>query len=278
MKANDRARYFARMNHSLPDKVKRIAEHIEGPMVLDVGAGDGGLLRHFKGIRGLDSLLSCDVKPARPSVLKCDIFQLPMRFDPGTFDTVILCSVLHEVYSTAGKYGNEEGIMAWKAAVSIAHNMVKPGGRLIIRDGVAPDKSTHMGRAFIQDRNAERWVKKFKEDHPFVYGRRLEAVKNKMDFGGWEKYDWIVEGQKGLLTEFLFTMNWGPASWTREVRERYCVRTLTEYQALLRGLDMKILSAYHYAQPGYREHMSKWCYIEEFTPPTNCMIVIEKEE
>lgn len=236
--------YFARMAASLGDKA-RMLDHLLPGSVLDLGAGDGQFTAKLReagwDAHGVDASAAA-VERSGGIVRLGDITDADNLFKPGTFDNVILSSVLHEVWS----YAPDDRDAARDAAVAVAARMLRPGGRLIVRDGVGPhDPSTRCRVDFLlQDGPAffERWLALPEWPQGRDAGVRLA--------------DGHIEADARWATEFLLTYVWGWDSLPREGLEFYTVAgPLTDAGAhLARVAGLALLHAEEYTQPGYVEH------------------------
>ncbi len=148
--------YIAGMARSKPDKAK-ILEFVTGNRVLELGCGSGAVLellhQHDPKIElvGVDlsaKLLGAAARQLGNGVLfqRQDIFELcknPEKLAESKFSSVILCSALHEFATYALEHPErffESGVspmlVAAKRIFGLAKNLLLPGGRLIVRDGV----------------------------------------------------------------------------------------------------------------------------------------------
>ena len=145
------SRYFDRMGAALGDKLK-IVENLPPvtdsyrPRVLDVGAG-GGEFTHALQELGY-SVVALDasddaitrMRNRYPDLTTAHMLaHEAVAFGAESFDAVVCSSILHEVYS----YGDEEhgkgALGSLRAALGAFFSILKPGGALIIRDGVKPE-------------------------------------------------------------------------------------------------------------------------------------------
>ena len=126
--------YYAVIPGSLGDK-GHLGEHMVPGSVLDVGPGDGHVADVLRS-QGF-TVTGLDVAP-RPGVADVRTGwadEAAAIFGPDSFDNVLACSVLHEVYS----FGNADGVpglSAVRSALRSFFEVLRPGGRLVIRDGV----------------------------------------------------------------------------------------------------------------------------------------------
>lgn len=124
----------------------------DGDRVLEIGCGDGFLLEYVlehtdvAEAYGLD--VSTEMLPGldddvRATYLHGSATDLPLPFQPETFDFVVMSDVLHHL---VGDHRAHSKLKA-QAALIEATNLLKPGGYLIVKDiyyrsPVGPDVST----------------------------------------------------------------------------------------------------------------------------------------
>lgn len=278
------ANYLATMNAARTDK-ERMLDLVRPGRIVEIGPGGGVVLDLLEArfpdseIIGVD--LSREVVAAleqqarayqrRWRVVLGAAEELSQHVEPPV-DTVVFCSILHEVYSyTEPKFQ----LASVKRVVEAAFAALRPGGRIVIRDGVMPPPGVRRIRMIAPDvkPTLELYVAQF-EGRPIRY---TELAPDR------------VEMTSADAMEFLYTYTWGPASFPYEVRELYGVlpyddyaRALVEWcggESAARVVDNPLRS---YLQPGYRDHLrDKIELTDEHDRPvelfdSNCVIVIEK--
>lgn len=67
---------------------------------------------------------------------KGDALDLKQYVEQGTIDTVIFSSILHELYSYIPYEGSKFNHATIAAALRSAYDVLSPGGRIVIRDGI----------------------------------------------------------------------------------------------------------------------------------------------
>ncbi len=259
--------YFARMAAGLGDKA-RILDHLLPGSVLDLGAGDGRFVARLRDAGwdavGLDASASA-VRRSGGLVRQGLIQDADALFAPGGFDNVVLPSVLHEVWSyspgstsrdaatgdAAGGSGDASGDSAARdgardRAVATASGMLRPGGRLIVRDGVGPDDPDTECRVRFLTEGARAFFDEWLAMPPWGDGRASGIA--------WS--DGMVVGDARWTTEFLLTNVWGADSLPREGLEFYTVAgTPADAAARLSRVSRRaVLHTETVTQPGYVEH------------------------
>ena len=236
--------YLKRMAGPLGDKI-RVAKYIpkHAKSVLDVGCVDGSvtlaLAEIFPKIKflGIDlnkHFLSRATGQAKIKKLKNVKFEkiylrdLLARFEK--FDAVSFVSVLHEFFT----YG--EGISSVLKALADAHELLKSGGKIIVRDMILEEyaKSTEFG--------VENILKKI--------SRRKNLLKLKRDFE--QKFGKIknIYRLNHFLLKYMYKGN-----WLREGRENYVPVTFEEYENIFKLLGMELQFKDSYLLPYLK---TKW--------------------
>ena len=79
----------------------------------------------------------------RWEIIEADAFEMPAIMGASSVDTVVYCSVLHEIFSyvpwpdaNGTKRPYQHGSV--RALLEASWRTLRPGGRIVIRDGVAP--------------------------------------------------------------------------------------------------------------------------------------------
>lgn len=288
--------YLKHMNSASSDKERMLAMVRPGRMI-DVGPGGGALLdlmeQNFPGsqIVGIDASEEVYQALARKKatenhdweVVKADAFKIPELFEEGSVDTIIFCSILHEIFSYVSwstSEGTEQRFTSGsvRALLQNSYKSLAPGGRILIRDGVKPppefwilELRTPSAKDFFS-----LFVKEFK-------GREIQ-------------FEELEEGKMRLSSsdamEFLYTFVWGAESFPYEVREQYGVFTYKEYEEnLLEWLgdldsEPRLVSVLpelrSYLQPGYVKALTPHVTLrnlkgEEISfPDSNAVWVVEK--
>jgi len=218
--------YLERMSKPLQEKL-RVARYIPSSAqnVLDVGCADGtvtiALARmfpevQFYGIDLEDAFLQKAKESAKKQGVKNvqfeNIYLRDLLARKERFDAVIFMSVLHEFYS----YG--EGISSVLKALADAHELLVPGGEVIIRDMILNEEVKEMPAGSV--------VKKVKAKKEMA--GRLE------DFKKHHGPDSIY-----CLNHFLLKYFY-KENWEREVKEHYVPVTFEQYNNIFNLLDMDL--------------------------------------
>ncbi|MBV8878439.1 MAG: methyltransferase domain-containing protein [Planctomycetaceae bacterium] len=237
--------YAAGMEASAVDKAKML-RFVRPGLIVELGCGNGTVLELLRRKFPRSRLVGVDCSPEMIrrcrrrfpgfEFLKKDItFSL---FKPGSVDTIVLCSILHEVFSYKGyDYSAVRRTLAHCAAA------LRPGGRLVIRDGVKPARQDAV---YLTFRNAatEEKFRRFSTEFgssEIVWrakdGRIQVARRDAMEF----------------LTKYIYDVN-----WKYEVKEQFGVFTLTDWGVELRKAGFRVLHRESYLIDWLRKtHWSK---------------------
>lgn len=141
--------YAEQMDASMGQKLKDILPWVKHDTIADVGCGTGLMLKVMAKLFKDDKLIGVETSPtlfkvAQDNLSECgnvllanlnvkDMPPTPNDAEGGVIDTIIYSSVMHEIYSYSDYSEDavrQQLVKAWAD--------LKPGGRLIIRDGVKP--------------------------------------------------------------------------------------------------------------------------------------------
>lgn len=269
--------YFDRMAAAAEEKLELTA-HIVPGSVADIGAGGGELSRRLSERpevtdawaidNSIDSIRRLNQIPSIHSLFGSTERLTEFAGEHGV-DNIVFSSVLHEVWSYA-----PQGLQdyAWEKALRDAVDALAPGGRLIIRDFVLPERPDERAVLRTPGDAEDAMIYDYLEQTPFHDLQVLDEID-----------EHVFVGTRRTVSEALLTVNWGPRSLARESQERYGLHTLDEYSGCVLALSDEIsrLTSVSQVQPGYIEHLSEWsCFVEDGTswfPDTKALWVFEKK-
>lgn len=253
--------YLGDMNSAADDKRRLLAFLRDGDRVLDVGPGGGVLLdliaQQYPNclLAGADVSAEVCLRLSQRvkaeglpwQVIHADFLDL-RREETGRFDVILFCSIIHEIFS----YGEYQGRRFNKAVIpkilETAAELLEPGGRIVIRDGVASEENPMVTVGFLDEELedlARDYLRQFR-------GFPLEA-QTPEETGQAHLY----RMPKNSAMELLYTVTWGREALPFEVEEWYGYYTRADWEALekqLPGLALRYYS--QYLQPGYPEHLA----------------------
>ncbi|MFE6073501.1 class I SAM-dependent methyltransferase [Paenibacillus sp. NPDC057886] len=280
--------YLADMNSS-GDYKKVLLDYMVGKRVLDIGPGGGILLDLIEQERpemepiGID--ISANVIEAlerkkqreahRWQVLKGDALQLDQYVQSGTVDTIIFSSILHELYSYIERDGRRFNRDTVVAVLRSSFNVLSPGGRILIRDGIMTEPEAQKRRIRFLEPDGMLWLERYAQD---FQGRSIE-------------FERISENEVVLdindAMEFLYTYTWGEEAYVHEIQEQFGIFTPSAYEDCIRealGDQAVIITFRHFLQGGYTEALGeRILFMDEQgqpapLPDSTCLIVIERRK
>lgn len=278
--------YLSDMN-STGDYKKVILDYITGTAVLDIGPGGGVLLdlieERLPHVRPVGIDISSNVIEALEKrkrlehkaweVMKGDALNLRDYVEPGSVDTVIFSSILHELYSYIETDGSRFNTATVEAALLSAYDVLAPGGRIIIRDGIMTEPPDTWRRIRFLEADGMEWLIRYATDFK---GRVIS-------------YEQLAEAEVRMpvndAMEFLYTYTWGAEAYVHEVQEQFGYFTPAQYAECIRrtlGPEAIIRVQQHYLQEGYAEALAdRIDFMDEDgkpvkLPDSTCLYVIEK--
>jgi SAM-dependent methyltransferase len=286
-RVNNEAAYLASMNAAKTDK-ERMLDYVRPGRIIEIGPGGGVVLdlleAKFPGAEIIGVDLSAEAVAALQAHARAGKHNwrvvlgaaevLPELVGTASVDTVVFCSILHEVYSYTEPKFRLDSV---RDVIRAAWSTLEPGGRIVIRDGVMPPPGTRRIRFIAPDARStfDLYVAQFE-------GRAIKFTELAAD---------RVELSAADAMEFLYTYTWGPASFPYEVRELYGILAYDDYVSALvdwvggpaaaKVIDIPA-HLRSYLQPGYRDHLANKIELTDDhdrpveLPDSNCLIVIER--
>jgi SAM-dependent methyltransferase len=242
--------YAEGMEASAADKAK-ILQYVRPGVIADLGCGTGTVMELLRRKFRKSQFVGVDLSPEMvercakrfpgAEIRRHDI-TLPM-FDEASIDTVVLCSIMHEVFSYKGY-----DYSAVRNTLRHCAEALVPGGRLIIRDGLKPAREDAVYLTFLNEKAYDMFVKfslEFGSSEivwKLVENRIQVARRDAMEF----------------LTKYIYEVN-----WKYEVKEQFGVFTLDAWGEELRKAGLKVVHKESYLIPWLRiTHWEKDVRIE----------------
>jgi len=279
--------YLQIMNKSI-DYKKIILDYIVGNNVLDIGPGGGALMNLMeenlpdKNIKGIDFSKNVieELKKKKNKeghkwdVIYGDALALSDCIEEGSVDSIIFCSIIHELYSYIEYNGKKFNHDTIATALRSAFKVLSKGGRIIIRDGIMTEPEDQKRIIRFLSNEGMAFLEKYSKDFK---GRQIQ---------------YQVIGQNEVVMpindamEFLYTYTWGEESYVHEVNEQFGYFTPSQYVNFIKevlGEEAEIIECKHFLQEGYTIALSQ--IIEFFDenrneirlPDSTCLIVIQKK-
>jgi SAM-dependent methyltransferase len=229
--------YAKGMEKSVSEKEKLLPYVKEG-IILEIGCGAGTVIellsRNFpkSTVIGIDNskqmvLLASEKEYFNLNVAILQGEAINKQFKNGSIDTIIMSSVLHEVYSYS--YYQMEVL---EKAISNACEMLTPGGRLIIRDGVMPDPKPYYLK-FVGEGMKDLFEKFVKDFTPRRIHYSFDLGSDFPKLNSADTYE--------FLSKYFYKEN-----WEIEVKEQFGILNVSEYCGILEKNGMKIIEAFSY--------------------------------
>ncbi|MBR6478593.1 MAG: methyltransferase [Lachnospiraceae bacterium] len=279
---NNEERYLAIMNDSEESTKNTIIDYVTGGVIVDVGSGGGVLLdlleerypdKQIIGTDIADNVLQVLEKKKKEEGHAWTVHRHNFAENPFAeqVDTVIFSSILHEIFSYTVTENGRFEIASVKAALQNAYASLKPGGRIVIRDGVKSPMDGSIMEIRFKDPAGLDFFKNFVRDY-----QGLKDIEDK-------KIEIFEEENRvracvNYAREFLYTYTWGPSSYAHEVQEQFGYFTIDEFREFFEGLGAKLLRCDAFLEPGYVTHLSPKVELSAKFPDSNCIVVVEKPQ
>jgi SAM-dependent methyltransferase len=220
--------YAAGMEASAADKAK-ILRFVRPGVIADLGCGSGTVMELLRRKFRKSQFVGVDLSPEMvercskrfpgAEIRRHDI-TLPL-FDEASIDTIVLCSVMHEVFSYKGY-----DYSAVRQTLRHCADAVRPGGRVILRDGIKPARQDAVYLTFLNENAYDKFV------------------KFSLEFGSseivWKLVDTRIQVARRdameFLTKYIYDVN-----WKYEVKEQFGVFTLDSWAEELRKTGLKVI-------------------------------------
>jgi SAM-dependent methyltransferase/nicotinamide mononucleotide adenylyltransferase len=216
--ARDFASYGAQMDAALAQKLEDLLPWVLPGLIVDKGCGTGRLMVELARRFPTSSFVGVDL--SREFLRQCDEHHyasedvslvagdiIEAHVPAGTASTVIFSSVMHEIYS----YSDYQ-LKAVHRALENAALELRPGGHVLIRDGISPGDSPWRLRLISEQTRAQ--FQKFAREFKHGTGAPHELLSED-----------TVRLSAHLVNEFLCKKDY-LKNWHIEVHEEYGALTL----------------------------------------------------
>lgn len=255
------ARYFERMKRGLGEKL-RLLDHTVPGTSLNVGAGGPELSLALK--EAGHRTLSLDASPDACSLLDAAGL-LPIlgsaedmtELVDEPIHNIVFSSILHEVFS----YAEDDRVQAVCEVLRSAFELLEPGGRVVIRDGVKALGTT--GTLVTETAEMRCLATEYIASSPLVPSN---VAVDRISDNEWS-------GSLPSVMEILNTINWGRGSLQREMNELFGVFTANEYVRELADVGFDPCE-HQMCDKTYRKHLEGKAHVQDaqgrvlWTPPT----------
>lgn len=278
---NNEDRYLAIMNDSEESTKNSIVDYVVGESIVDVGSGGGVLLDLLEERYPERKIIGTDISDNVLQVLeekkKSEGHRWTVRrhnFAEGPFDekvhTILFSSILHEIFSYTETESGRFEIGTVKRALRYAYDSLKPGGRIVIRDGVKSPVDDSVMEIRFKDPAGLEFFRNFIKDFQGlkdIEDKKIEIFEEENR----------VRACTNFAREFLYTYTWGPQSYAHEVQEQFGYFTIREYREFWESLGARIIRCDSFLEQGYVTHLQPKVELEpDRYPDSNCIVVAEK--
>ncbi len=238
--------YGAQMDASLLQKLEDLLPHVQPGCIVDKGCGTGKLLVELSRLFPESRFVGVDL--SREFLRLCDENTygseevslvcgnvIERNVAPGSASTVIYSSVMHEVHSYSD-YRREE----IDRALRNCFEELRPGGRVLIRDGVSPPEATW--RLRLLDAHTRETFERFARE--FCHGRGVRFERLAED---------VVRLAAHDANEFLCKKDY-LKNWHIEVHEEFGPLTVEGWREALQRAGFEPLQLRTYVNPWIAEH------------------------
>ncbi len=283
---NNEDRYLQQMNQSIGFK-EILLNYVIGERIVDIGPGGGALLDRLeerypnKQIIGIDiseNVIEELTRKKNREHKKWEVYQgnalnLQTLFVNQPVDTIILSSIVHELFSYIEFNHKRYNYDTLKTAFRSMYEVLKVGGRICIRDGVMTEPKDTMRQIRFKNIEDKQVLVDYCRDFK---GRQVCYTELAPD---------LVTMNINDAMEFLYTFTWGKESYSHEVEEQFGYFTPTEYIEFFQelfGEKMRVIEMKHYLQSGYAEHLlPKIDFMDEMgndvtLPDSTLLLIFEK--
>ena len=271
--------YGAQMDASLVQKVEDLVPWVLPLRIVDKGCGTGKLLvelsRRFPGasLVGVDLSREFLRRSDENTYAGGDVELVlgdaaDQQLPDGSADTVIFSSIMHEVYSYSG-YDRARVDRALAAAA----RELRPGGRLLIRDGISPGPRDVL--LDLMDAATAAQLDRFAREFKHGQGAAFTPVEAR------DGATATVRLSAHLANEFLCKKDY-LKNWDIEVHEEYGVFTVDEWRAALGRNFFEVRTIKTYVNEWIRQNRYQGrVKVTElngtsFWPATNAVIIGER--
>lgn len=284
--------YARGMDQNIEFKFNDIKPFVIQGKIVDAGCGTGALIWYLSKYFEESDVIG--IEATRKFYEYCKLQQYPnpfvyfyrknildQNFKENTINTFIYSSVLHEIYSYINK-------KALRKVLKNTYKQLAPGGRVIIRDVVGPEKGK--GKVLLElnekDGGKSEKVKSlstYAKFHRFVKDfipRKIKFKEKKI------KDKKLIEITLRDAYEFMSKMNYTD-NWQSEMHEEFGFWNFSDWKKELKEIGFEIVAGSH---PFKSEYIIEKMYKGKVTiynqkgkdlaivnyPPTNIILVGEK--
>jgi len=248
--------YARGMDQNIEFKFNDIKPFVIQGKIIDAGCGTGALIWHLSKYFEESDVIG--IEATRKFYEYCKLQQYPnpfvyfyrrnildQNFKKNTINTFIYSSVLHEIYS----YINKEAL---RKVLRNTYNQLAPGGRIVIRDVVGPEKGKEKVLLELNEKDGKnlgdiKSLSTYAKFHRFV----KDFIPRKIKFR--EKK---INGKKLIETtlsdayEFMSKMSYTD-NWQSEMHEEFGFWNFSDWKKELKKIGFEIVAGSHPFKSNY---------------------------
>lgn len=222
-------------------------------------------------------------------------------FEPGSIDTTLCNSTLHEIWSYGDKEASVRKFLAEK------FRQLCPGGRLLIRDVVGPEQSGSMVFLWCSDQDGQNPAIQELKNSPGRESSWIKTLSTRSRFhlfakdflGGRQPFP-FAESQHNDQPGFRLTLRRAAEflskkdytdNWVSEMNEEFCFWSFPRWKQVLREIGFRIIENPNEPERSSRTYCNPWIIEHRYSghvsltnekneplnwPPTNMIILAEK--
>ncbi len=284
--------YARGMDQNIEFKFNDIKPFVVQGKIVDSGCGTGALIWHLS--KNFEESDVIGVEATRKFYEYCRLQQYPnpfvyfyrrnildQNFKENTINTFVYSSVLHEIYS----YINEAAL---KKVLRSTYKQLAPGGRLVIRDVVGPEKGNEKVLMELNEKDGKssgdiHVLSTYAKFFIFVKDFIPRRIKFKEKSINGKK---LIELTLKDAYEFMSKMNYTD-NWKSEMHEEFGFWSFTDWKKEMKKIGFEIVAGSH---PFKSEYIIEKMYTGKVTlykqkgkelivtkyPPTNMILAAEK--
>jgi len=222
-------------------------------------------------------------------------------FEPDSIDTTLCNSTLHEIWSYGSGEKSVRGYLAEK------FRQLRPGGRLLIRDVVGPERAERMVRMWCSDADGKNLSAEELAAQPNRETNWLQLLSTRARFllfakdflGGRKAFQFTEVRHNGepafqlilrQAAEFLSKKDYAD-NWSSEMNEEFCFWSFSRWKEVLGETGFHIIENPNQPELGSRFYTNPWIVEHRYGghvnlvgedgtsvqwPPTNMILIAQK--
>jgi SAM-dependent methyltransferase len=286
--------YARGMDQNIKFKFEDIKPFVVQGKIVDAGCGTGGLIWHLSKYFEESDVIG--IEATRKFYEYCKLQQYPnpfvyfyrrnildQNFKENTINTFIYSSVLHEIYS----YINKEAL---RKVLRNTYKQLAPGGRIIIRDVVGPEKGKEKVLLELNEKDGKnlgdiKFLSTYAKFYRFVKDFIPRKIKfQKKNICGKKLFELTIKDAYEFMSKMNYTDN-----WQSEMHEEFGFWSFSDWKKELEKIGFRIVTGSHSFKSDYiikKMYKGKAMLYKQNSgslktidyPPTNMILCGEKSK